>query len=39
MTIDNNKKRYNAELKEEGFNIDYNYQFNNKNKLNIIKII
>ena len=39
MTIDNNKKRYNAELKEEGFNIDYNYQFNNKNKLNIIKMI
>jgi hypothetical protein len=39
MTVDNNKKRYNAELKDEGFKIDYNYQFNQNNNLNIIKSI
>jgi len=39
MTVDNNKNRYNAELKEEGFKVDYNYQFNSNNNLNIIKTI
>ena len=40
MTVNNNKKRYNYELKEEGFNIDYNYQFNYPNNtLNIISKI
>jgi hypothetical protein len=39
MTIDNNKNRYNAELKDEGFKVDYNYQFNSNNNLNIIKTI
>jgi hypothetical protein len=42
MTINNNKKRFNAELKEEGFKIDYNYQFNHNysnDNLNIIKTI
>ena len=39
MTVDNNKKRYNTELKDEGFKIDYNYQFNQNNNLNIIKSI
>ena len=40
MTVNNNKKRYYYELKEEGFNIDYNYQFNYPNNtLNIISKI
>jgi hypothetical protein len=39
MTVDNNKNRYNAELKDEGFKVDYNYQFNSNNNLNIIKTI
>lgn len=39
MSVNNNKKRYNFELKEEGFKIDYNYPFNSKLNLNIIKRI
>ena len=35
-----NNNRYNTEFKEEGFNIDYNYQFNYPNNtLNIISKI
>lgn len=40
MTVNNNKKRYNYELKDEGFKIDYNYQSNYPNNtLNIISKI
>ena len=40
MTVNNNKKRYYYELKEEGFKIDYNYEFNYPNNtLNIISKI
>ena len=36
MTINNNKRRYYAELKEEGFIIDNNSETNDDENLNII---
>ena len=42
IDVHENMKRYDYELKEEGFKIDYNYQFNHNysnDNLNIIKTI
>ena len=36
MTINNNKRRYYAELKEEGFIFDNNSETNDDENLNII---
>lgn len=39
MTIYNNEKRFNMELKEAGFKIDDNINNTNNNTINIIKSI